>query len=77
MWLYLAGVSVPDRGLPSGWYLVALAARLVAVIWLAVTVWRTAWRRVPADIEDLTPEETDPLAGPLERVPDALLVKVV
>ena len=77
VWLYLAGVSVPDRGLPSGWYLVALAARLVAVIWLAVTVWRTAWRRVPADIEDLTPEETDPLAGPLERVPDALLVKVV
>ena len=45
VWLYLAGVSVPERGLPSGWYLVALLARVAAVIWLAVAVWRMAWRR--------------------------------
>ena len=77
VWLYLAGVSVPDRGLPSGWYLVALAARLVAVVWLAVAVWRMAWRRPAANPEELTPPESDPLAGPLTGAPDALLVKVV
>ena len=77
VWLYLAGVSVPERGLPSGWYLVTLLARVAAVIWLAVAVWRMAWRRPSTDPDDPAPEETDLLAGPLESAPDAILVKVV
>ena len=76
VWLYLAGVSVPDRGLPSGWYLLALATRLVAVGALAVLTWRMAWRR-PPDPDGPTAQETDPLAGPLTGAPDTLLVKVV
>ncbi|MGB8383263.1 MAG: hypothetical protein WCG47_18785 [Dermatophilaceae bacterium] len=74
VWLYLAGVSVPDRALPAGWYTLFLLLRIAAVAWLAVQVWRTAQARAPRAAE---PEETDELAGPVRDAPDALVVRVV
>ena len=59
VWLYLAGISVADRGLPAGWYAVTLIARLVAVAWLAALTWRLAWRRPPEE----TPAPGDLAAG--------------
>lgn len=74
VWLYLAGVSVPDRGLPTGWYVLFLALRVAAVGWLAVQAWRTARARLPVAVEPL---ESDELAGPVRDAPDALVVRVV
>lgn len=74
VWLYLAGVSAPDRALPAGWYALFLALRMAAVIWLAVQVWRMGQARLPSSAQ---PDETDELAGPLRDAPDALVVRVV
>jgi hypothetical protein len=74
VWLYLAGVSVPDRALPPGWYALFLGLRVAGVVWLAVQVWRMARARPTASVE---PDETDELAGPLREAPDALVVRVV
>ena len=41
VWLYVAGLSTPDRGLPPGWYAVFLLLRVAGVAWLVVRVWRT------------------------------------
>ncbi len=73
VWLYLAGSSVADRGLPSGWYLLLLLVRLLAIGWLVVQVWWQARDRMPHVV---SPRETDPLAGPLRDAPDALIVRV-
>ncbi len=74
VWLYLAGVSVPDRALPAGWYALFMALRVAGVLWLAVQVWRMGQAR-PASSQ--APEETDELAGPVRDAPDALVVRVV
>jgi uncharacterized membrane protein len=74
VWLYLAGVSVPDRALPTGWYVLFLSLRIAAVLWLAVHGWRMARARLPASVD---PDETDDLAGPLRGAPDALVIRVV
>lgn len=42
VWLYVAGLSTPDRGLPPGWYAVFLVLRVAGVAWLVVRVWRGA-----------------------------------
>lgn len=42
VWLYLGGLSDPDRSLPWGWYAVALLGRLAAVAFLAVRAWQVA-----------------------------------
>lgn len=39
VWLYLAGLETPDRGLPGGWYSVFLLLRVLAIGYL---VWRVA-----------------------------------
>lgn len=61
VWLYLAGSSVPDRGMPSGWYLVFLLLRLLAIGWLALQTWWLAWDRLPEPCE---PDEFGPGTGP-------------
>jgi hypothetical protein len=73
VWLYLAGSSVPDRGLPSGWYLLFLLLRLLAIGWLVLQTWWLARDRLP---QIFSSHETDPLAGPLRDAPDALIVRV-
>ena len=61
VWLYVAGLSTPDRGLPAGWYAAFLVLRVLAVGHLVWRVWRTAAVR-PAE----------PLAEPtLRRAPRA------
>jgi len=63
VWLYIAGLSKPDRGLPPGGYSVLLGLRLAAMLLVLVQVWRVARSRWPVD----PPEAVDP--GPFERGP--------
>ena len=48
VWLYVGGLSKPDRGLPPGWYAVALTVRVLAVGYLVWRVWHTAAQRAEA-----------------------------
>ena len=48
VWLYVGGLSKPDRGLPPGWYAVFLVIRVAAVAYLVWQVWRTAAAREPS-----------------------------
>ncbi|HRW17337.1 MAG TPA: hypothetical protein P5181_00670 [Dermatophilaceae bacterium] len=73
VWLTIAGLSVPDRGLPTGWYLLFLLLRLLGVGWLAWRVTRQARERVPFEVD---PAEPDPLAGPLAGLRDRVVVEV-
>ena len=72
VWLYLAGSTVPDRGMPSGWYFLLVVVRLLGVGWLALLTWWLVRDRMPRSV---SPDETDPLAGPLTDAPDALIVR--
>lgn len=74
VWLVIARDSVPERGLPDGWYAVAVAARLAGVLWLGRQVVRQARDRAPALLD---PEEADPIAGPVAGAHDALVAKIV
>jgi uncharacterized membrane protein len=68
VWLFIAAASAPNRGLPAGFYLVLLLARLVGIGWLAAQAWRQAANpgldrvRTPVDGAE---GEDDPLAGPV------------
>jgi len=48
VWLYIAGLSKPDRGLPKGMYAVLLLLRLAAMLFVVTQVWRVARSRGPA-----------------------------
>jgi hypothetical protein len=48
VWLYVGGLSRPERGLPSGWYAVFLLLRVLAVGYLVWRVWHTAAQRAEA-----------------------------
>jgi len=87
VWLYVAGLSTPDRALPPGWYGVFLGLRVLAVLHLVWQVWRTAARRpAPREAEPATPTdevlevddevEDDELAGDFAGAPDRLLVRL-
>lgn len=78
VWLYLAAASVPDRGLPAGWYAFFLLLRLAGIVWLVVRTWSLARSRPPlleavGGVEE-DDEELDELAGPLRGAPDRLIV---
>lgn len=64
VWLYLASDSVADRGLPAGWYALALLTRLVAVCWLGYAAWRRAVRRHPDVTQDERGVQADPSTDP-------------
>ncbi|MEO8518388.1 MAG: glycosyltransferase 87 family protein [Dermatophilaceae bacterium] len=49
VWLYIGGLSKPDRGLPVRGYSTLLLLRLVALLFLLVQVWRVARSRPPAE----------------------------
>lgn len=91
VWLYVGGLSKPDRGLPPGWYAVFLAIRLAAVAYLVWRVWRTAAAREPSlkDDPDLDADDpsdswgdeerdevVDELAGDFTDAEDRLLVRL-
>ena len=64
VWLYIAGLSKPDRGMPSALYSVITLLRVAAWVYLLVQVWRLARSRPPAtssesvDQESLIPESS-------------------
>jgi hypothetical protein len=73
VWLFIAAADVPNRGLPAGFYLVLVVARLAGIGWLAAQAVRQVLDpdrdpvRTPPDGAE---GEDDPLAGALEpRVP--------
>jgi hypothetical protein len=70
VWLYLAGLSKPDRGLPVRFYCVLLALRLAAMLFLLVQVWRVARSRTPLDSQPPDSQPPDSV-GP-ESVPVVL-----
>jgi uncharacterized membrane protein len=86
VWLYVGGLSKPDRGLPPGWYAVFLTLRCAAVAYLVWRVWRTAAAREPLADSDETPDqeradrpddaEPDELAGDFAGAEDRLLVRL-
>jgi len=88
VWLYIAGLSKPDRGLPKGGYSVLLGLRLLAWLFVLLQVWRVARSRWPVEpdqpagpgsegLDELEVEkEVDPLAGPMAGAPDRLLVRL-
>jgi uncharacterized membrane protein len=78
VWLYIAGISKPDRGLPSGGYSTLLVLRIAAWLYVLVQVWRVARSRGPltpaepavqesADRGSVEPERVDPLPAEHER----------
>jgi hypothetical protein len=68
VWLYIAGLTTPDRGLPGRTYAVFVLARVAAILYLAVRVWLGAARRGPVEVDDL--------AGPMRGAPDRVLVRL-
>ena len=76
VWLAIAATSVPDRGLPDGWYAVALVLRVCAVGWLATSVWLRARRRPAVTGEgDGQAVEVDDAAGVMTGARDRVLVR--
>ncbi len=73
VWLYIAGLTVADRGLPAGWYLVFLLVRLAGLSWVVVQVARLARLRETFEAD---PAEPDQLAGPIAGLRDRLVVEV-
>ncbi|MEP7193957.1 MAG: glycosyltransferase 87 family protein [Actinomycetota bacterium] len=57
VWLYIAGLTPPGRGMPSALYAVFTLLRVVAWVYLLVQVWRTAWSRPPASSSELVEQE--------------------
>jgi uncharacterized membrane protein len=90
VWLYVGGLSKPDRGLPPGWYLAFLVLRVVAVAYLLWRVWHGAAQRdeAPEPLEgdhaayealEGDPDSdavVDELAGDFTDAPDRLLVRL-
>lgn len=69
VWLYVAGLSKPDRGLPAGWYAAFLLLRVASVGYLVWRVWRTASRRAPEPLPAPTPSEPGPLLDAADQDP--------
>jgi hypothetical protein len=57
VWLYIAGLSKAERGLPKGLYSVILGLRVAAMLYLLVQVWRGARARLP--VPEAEPELAD------------------
>jgi hypothetical protein len=68
VWLYVGGLSKPDRGMPPQWYAVFLLLRILAVLYLVWRVWQKAAERDPAPppyLEGAAAEGDAALARPL------------
>lgn len=82
VWLYLAGMTTPSRGLPASWYSVFLVLRLGGILWVVARTWQLALGRPPVRDDDGAvvesawgEQESDELAGPLRDAPDQLVVR--
>jgi len=79
VWLYIAGLTPPNRSLPAGGYSALLVLRIAAMIFVLVQVWRVARSRPPAyppefvDAESADAESFEPMAVDAEAVePEAV-----
>ena len=74
VWLYVAAGTNATRALPAPWYSVFVVARAAGLLWL---VW-CVLRDVRDPVRDVVRRDgaDDPLGGPLEHAPDALVVRV-
>lgn len=75
VWLFIAASTNPDRALPAPWYGTLLLVRIAGLLWLVAVVVRDVWRPEHDPVRASGVE--DPLAGPLEGQPDALVVRFV
>jgi uncharacterized membrane protein len=88
VWLYIAGISMPDRGLPPGLYAFLTLLRTAAWLFVLVQVWRVAKSRAPAVLSAVAERESalsqqqeqdgevDSLAGPMAGAPDEVIVRI-
>jgi hypothetical protein len=67
IWLYIAGETTANRGLPAAFYLTLLAARLAGIAWIGVQA--VLVYRAPSEVGPVeTPvDETDPDRPPVDR----------
>jgi uncharacterized membrane protein len=70
VWLYIAGLGKPDRGLPPGGYSTLLLLRIAAWIYLLVQVWRVARSRPPVPTAGPAGLETPDRETPDRETPD-------
>lgn len=63
VWLYLAGLEAPNRGLPAGWYSLAIWIHIGVTVWFAALLLRDAWW--PERDSVRRNGIIDPLGGPL------------
>lgn len=73
VWLYIGGATNTDRGLPGAWYSLFLLLRVAAVAWLVWCVVADVRHPERDVVRQAGPD--DPLGGPLEDAPDALVVR--
>jgi hypothetical protein len=79
VWLFIAGATTANRGLPAGFYLALVLARLGGIAWIAVQAARAAIDpgldpvRTPPDGAE---GEDDPLGGPMRDADDRLVVEL-
>jgi uncharacterized membrane protein len=57
VWLYIAGLSKPERGMPAGLYSVLTLFRVAAWLYVLVQVWRVARAREPVNVPGSIDEE--------------------
>ena len=57
VWLYIAGLSKPDSGMPSGLYSALTLFRVAAWIYVLVQVWRVARSREQVTVPESVDEE--------------------
>ncbi|MGZ4611595.1 MAG: hypothetical protein ACXV1K_00195 [Kineosporiaceae bacterium] len=79
VWLYIAGASAANRGLPAGFYLILLLARLAGIGWLALQATRAAvdpaLDRVRTPLDGAEGED-DPMGGPVRDAEDRLVIEL-
>ena len=77
IWLYLAGLEQPGKGLPAGWYAVAIWVHVIATAaFCGVLLWISWW----PDRDPLRPggsaSGSDPGGGVLDGAPDRRRLRI-
>lgn len=72
IWLYLAGFGADSKGLPIGWYTVAIAIQMGSTVFFAVMVIRDVLRpeHDPIRTDRFDEDRDDPGGGVLDGAPD-------
>lgn len=71
IWLYLAGLEQPTKGLPAGWYAVAIWVHIGVTVWFAALLVRDAWWPGKDPVRH---DDDDPAGGVLVDAPDTATV---